>query len=111
APLMPHPGRLFSYYEGGWQELFPVGSSFGKYYGQEQPVHGETPQLSWDYNVLEDSSARVCVEFKVHTVLSPFELNRRMIIGASSSEVVIEESIENLSGLDLKYMWGHHPDF
>src|ERR1051325_6254990 len=30
--LMDHPNTLFSYYEGGWQELFPVGSGFGKYY-------------------------------------------------------------------------------
>jgi len=111
SPLMNHPSTLFSYYEGGWQELFPIGSNFGKYHGQEQPIHGEAPLLAWDYNVLEDDAARVCVEFKVRTVLSPFELKRRMIIDAGTPEVTLEESIENLSGTNLKYMWGHHPAF
>ncbi|MSR65273.1 MAG: aldose 1-epimerase [Verrucomicrobiae bacterium] len=110
-PLMAHPNTLFSYYEGGWQELFPVGSSFGKYYGADHPTHGEAPLLEWDYNILEDSTERVCVEFRVRTKLSPFELRRRMILDASSPEVVLEESIENLSTMDLSYMWGHHPAF
>ena len=109
--LMDHPNTLFSYYEGGWQELFPVGSGFGKYYSVDHPTHGEAPLLDWDYNIFEDSAARVCVEFKVRTVLSPFELRRRMILDASTPEVVLEESIENLSTVDLTYMWGHHPAF
>lgn len=110
-PLMQHPNTLFSYYEGGWQELFPVGSGFGKYYGQDHPTHGEVPLLEWDHNIIEDNARRVCVEFVVRTKLSPFELRRRMILDASSPEVVLEESIENLSTMDLKYMWGHHPAF
>lgn len=111
VPLMEHPNTLFSYYEGGWQELFPVGSNFGKYYGSEHPTHGEAPLLNWDYNILEDSRQQVCVEFRVRTVLSPFELRRQMIIDAASPEVRIDESIENFSSMDLKYMWGHHPAF
>jgi galactose mutarotase-like enzyme len=111
VPLMPHPNRLFSFYEGGWQELFPVGSNFGKYYGADHPTHGEAPLLNWDYAILEDSRQRVCVEFRVRLVMSPFELRRRMILDASSPEVVFEESIANRSSIDLKYMWGHHPAF
>jgi hypothetical protein len=77
----------------------------------EQPFHGEAAQLIWDYAILEDSASRVCVEFRVRTVLSPFELKRRMIVEATSAEVRLDESIENLSDLDLPYMWGHHPAF
>lgn len=102
---------LFSYYEGGWQELFPVGSSFGKYHKADMPVHGETPLLSWDHAILEDSPSRVSVEFRVRTLLTPFELKRRMTVDASSPEVWIEETVENLSTMDLEYMWGHHPAF
>ena len=109
--LLGQPHARLSFYGGGWQELFPVASEFGDYYGREQPFHGEAAQLVWDYAVLEDSSSRVCVEFRVRTVLSPFELKRRMILDAGSPEVRLEESIENLSELDLRYMWGHHPAF
>src|SRR5262245_28160729 len=92
-PLMQHPNTLFSYYEGGWQELFPVGSGFGKYYGADHPTHGEVPLLEWDHNIIDDTAERVCVEFVVRTKLSPFELRRRMILNAASPEVVFEESI------------------
>jgi hypothetical protein len=111
APLMALPNYLFSYYEGGWQELFPVGSSFGKYHGMEHPTHGECPLLRWDYAIIEDSHAKVSVEFRVRTVLSPFELRRRMTLDATTPEVLFEESIENLSKMDVTYMWGHHPAF
>ncbi|MBI4024752.1 MAG: DUF4432 family protein [Verrucomicrobia bacterium] len=109
--LVNQPNSLFSFYEGGWQELFPVGSSFGKYYNHDQPVHGEAAQLTWDHSILEDSESRVCVEFRVRTILSPFELRRRMVLDATTPEVLFEESIENLSSMDLTYMWGHHPAF
>ncbi len=109
--LLPLPNTFSSFYEGGWQELFPTASGFGKYYGQDQPIHGEVFLLPWDYAIIEDSASRVCVEFRVRTVLSPFELKRRMILDASSPEVRFEESIENLSGVDINYMWGHHPAF
>lgn len=111
SALLSQPNVFTSFYGGGWQELFPVASSFGKYYDVEQPTHGEAPQLSWDYSILEDSASRVCVEFRVRTVLSPFELKRRMILDAGSPEVRFEESIENQSPMDLTYMWGHHPAF
>lgn len=111
VPLMPHPNRLFSFYEGGWQELFPVGSNFGKYYGADHPTHGEAPLLNWDYAILEDSPKRVSVEFRVRMVMSPFELRRKMILPATAPEVRFEESIENLSPMDVTYMWGHHPAF
>lgn len=109
--LFNQPKAFFSFYEGGWQELFPIASGFGKYYGQNQPMHGEVSQLAWDYRILEDSGFRVCVEFSVRTVLSPFELKRRMILDEASPEILFEESIENLSQRELVYMWGHHPAF
>jgi hypothetical protein len=105
------PERIRAFYAGGWQELFPVGSAYGDYCGQPQPFHGETPQLIWDYSILEDSAWKVSVEFRVRTILTPFELKRRITLDATSSEVLFEESIENLSGIDLPYMWGHHPAF
>jgi len=111
AMLLNQPNGFFSYYGGGWQELFPVGSWFGEYYGQPHPAHGEAAQLNWDYSVLEDSSSRVSVDLRVRMALSPFELKRRMTLDAASPELLIEESIENLSSLDLSYMWGHHPAF
>lgn len=109
--LLALPNTFSSFYEGGWQELFPVGSNFGDYHGHDQPRHGEVALQEWDYRILEETGARVCVEFRVRTVLTPFELRRRMILDAASPEVILEESIENLSPLDLGYMWGHHPAF
>ncbi len=41
AMLLNQPNGFFSYYGGGWQELFPVGSWFGEYYGQPHPAPEE----------------------------------------------------------------------
>lgn len=109
--LIALPDTFSSFYEGGWQELFPVASSFGKYHGMNHPMHGEAPLLAWDHAIIEDSASRVIVEFRLRTVLTPFELKRRMILDAASPEVRFEESVENLSDQDLDYMWGHHPAF
>jgi len=107
--LLNQPHAKTAYYEGGWQELFPVASDYGDYCGLEQPFHGEAAQLLWDYAIMEDSASQVCVEFRVRMALTPFELKRKMIVDAASPEMHFEESIENLSDLDLPYMWGHHP--
>ncbi len=67
--------------------------------------------MNWAYSILEDSDSKVCVELKTRTVLSPFEIKRRISLDKASPEILFEESIENLSSFDMKYMWGHHPAF
>ena len=59
--LLNQPHAREAFYEGGWQELFPVASECGDYCEMEQPFHGEAAQLMWDYAILEDSASQVCV--------------------------------------------------
>ncbi|MFN8007548.1 MAG: aldose 1-epimerase [Terriglobia bacterium] len=99
------------YYPGGWQELFPNGGDACHYKGGLLPFHGEVANLPWNYSVIEENSHQVCVRFDVHTLRTPFHLERLMILGADAPILTIQERLTNEGSEDMDLMWGHHPAF
>lgn len=100
-----------AYYEGGWQELFPHGSSPLEVHGVTLPRHGEVQALPWKYAILKDTAEEVQVKFSVRTVLSPFLLEKTLTMNASDPWVRFDERATNLGASDFDIMWGHHPAF
>ena len=78
-----------------------------------RPVHfhGEVWSLPWEVRVEEDSPRRVRVAFTVRTRQTPFLLERALTLEAGSPAVRIDETVRNLSGRRIDFMWGHHPCF
>jgi galactose mutarotase-like enzyme len=104
-------GSFLDYYGGGWQEVFPSAGPPTVYKGAELGQHGEVALLPWDARVIEDSAARIEVDFSVETVRTPFRLDRRMILERGQARLRLEERVTNLGTVEMAYAWGHHPTF
>jgi hypothetical protein len=103
-------GAFLDSYHGGWQEILPGGGP-AEYRGAELGLHGEVTHLGWDFDIMEDSADKVSVRFQVNCVRTPFHLERVMTLVRGKPVLYFEETLTNLSGEALDYMWGHHPAF
>jgi hypothetical protein len=105
-------GSFSDFYEGGWQELFPVAGDFpseskGAQFGQ----HGEVALLPWSYHINEDTPERISVTFSVETTRTPFHLDRTMILESGEPMLQIREKLMNVGDEAMEFMWAHHPAF
>jgi hypothetical protein len=98
-------------YEGGWQECFPNGGESVRYKGAQLPFHGELLTLPWAVTVLEDRPEVVSVRLSVHTLRTPFLLEKVLTLRAGRSVLEIDERLSNLADEAMQVMWGHHPAF
>ncbi|MCD9023531.1 DUF4432 family protein [Cohnella silvisoli] len=108
-PTSPDGTSVFlDYYSGGWQEVFPNGgppsTSLGASFGQ----HGEVTNMPWEYTIVEDTQDKVTVEFTVRTKKTPFILRKRLSLTSGRCALTIEETVENLSAVEIPVMWGQH---
>ncbi|MCJ8013595.1 DUF4432 family protein [Paenibacillus sp. KQZ6P-2] len=111
-PTSPDPVSTFiDYYPGGWQEVFPNGGPTSVYLGAQFGQHGEVAQMPWDYDIVQDTATRIAVRFRVRTKKLPFQLTKTLTLDSGSATLLIEEQLENLSDIPLRYMWGQHIAF
>ncbi|OCT15214.1 hypothetical protein A8709_14020 [Paenibacillus pectinilyticus] len=111
-PTSPDPISTFiDYYPGGWQEVFPNGGPTSTYLGAQFGQHGEVAHMPWEYNIMEDTPARISVQFCVKTKKLPCQIIKTLTLESGSSSLLIEEQLENFSDVPLRYMWGQHIAF
>lgn len=109
ATIPNYPGTAFvEMYEGGWQEIFPNGGESCTHADVTFGQHDEVSNLPWDHRIILDTTDAVSVEFQVRTQKMPFFLTKTLTLRRGSPSLFIEEAIENLSKVQLRYMWGHH---
>ena len=100
-------GTFLDYYEGGWQECFPMcdcdykGASFG--------ILGEICNIPFNYEILEDRKEEVSIKFWTHTYKTPYYLERVITLKSGFPEILINEKVKNEGEEKLEFMWGHHP--
>ena len=99
-------GNFLDHFSGGWQEVLPAANFPVDYKGASFGAHGEVALLSWDYRILEDSEKTIAVEFSVNLRRMPLRLIRVMTL--TNGELRFDESVENLSGEEIKFQWGQH---
>lgn len=98
-------------YAGGWQTIFPNGGLPSDFNGIHFSQHDEVALKPWKFEVLEKSLQRVSVRFEILTEKLPFRVTKTFALEKGSSNILIEESIENLSNEELLTMWGNHITF
>lgn len=96
------------YYPGGWQEIFPNGGVPSSYLGASFGQHGETANLPWDYEIVEDTEESVAVRLRVRTQKTPFLLEKVLRLRSGESAMRVDETLANESAVPLRAMWGHH---
>jgi len=116
GPVLPtihlREGNFSDFYEGGWQELFPVAGDFpAEYKGAQFGQHGEVALLPWSYQIEDDRPERIAVKFTVVTTRTPFLLERTMILEGNAPALQLREKVVNEGDETLEFMWAHHPAF
>jgi hypothetical protein len=95
-------------YGGGWQELFPSCNDACSYRGVELPFHGEVAVVPWDVSVESDGGETVQLIGRVRCRLTPFVLERRMLLERGGARLTLQERVENTAGAAHDLVWGHH---
>ena len=111
APGITTDKMFLDYYEGGWQELFPLGSRGTEYKDATLGFHGEVWGLPWECQIVEDTPECVSAKLSVRTVRTPFLLEKTLTLKSGVPTLFIEEAATNEGSTELEFMWGHHPAF
>lgn len=120
GPIHPGPfpptissrdGAFTDAYQGGWQELFPSAGGPCEVAGAELGAHGEACLLPWNWEIVEDDEQKIAVHFWLRTQRTPFRLERTMRLQAGKAVLELEERVTNEGGVEMPFIWGHHPAF
>lgn len=95
-----------SAYRGGWQEMFPNAGAACTLDGVPLPFHGEASSARWE--VLSSAPGEAVLRCPARL---PLVLERRVALDPERPVVRIEETVTNVSGAAVPYLWGHHPAF
>lgn len=101
-------GSFYNNYEGGWQEIAPYGGPPGVFRGALFPQHGESTQLPWQVQIVEDNPERIEIVASVRLSIIPFQMKKRFSLTESSASLEMVTELTNESGVELPVMWGHH---
>ena len=110
VPTRHHPkSAFFDFYEGGWQDCLPTGGQPCEYQGVPFGLHGETPTLPWEYQIVEDTPERVAIKFWVRTFRTPFYVEKELSLARGKAVLHVTERVVNEGRIPMDLMWGQHP--
>ena len=111
TPSAASQNPFLDYFSGGWNDILPNGGPFITYQGAELGQHGEISLLRWNYAIIEDTSDRVAVKLWVRPLRTPFYVEKTLSLEAGSAVLTVDETIRNIGGQPLQFMWGQHIAF
>jgi hypothetical protein len=110
VPSIPNPtGAYLDFWEGGWQEAFPIGGWACSYKGAAFGLHGEVSLMPWQHSIIEDDVEHVAAYFWVRTCRSPFLLEKVISLRGDEPILRVWERVTNEGHTDMDFMWGQHP--
>ncbi len=95
-----------SSYRGGWQELFPNAGLGCEVDGVPLPFHGEVSLARWE--VVDHGERTITVQCPARL---PLVVERRITLLADRPTMQIQETVRNVSGRRVRFLWGHHPAY
>jgi len=99
------------YYPGGWQDVLPFGGEPTENSGAAYGLHGETSLSPWNYYISKNTLEEVELTLRLELVRYPFEITKKINLKYNESKITINETIVNLSAIDLEYIWLQHMVF
>lgn len=96
------------HYPGGWQVNLPVAGDGMVIDGSAYGLHGESALLPWDPQIVRADDEAVTLRLSVDLVRYPFSVKRELTLPAEESRLEISESVTNLGGVPLEYVWQQH---
>jgi len=109
-PTTANPsGAYLDFWEGGWQEAFPIGGGACNYKGAAFGLHGEVSLMPWQHSIIEDDDKCVAVYFWVRTCRTPFLMEKILRLNTNEPILRVWERVTNESQVTMDFMWGQHP--
>lgn len=96
------------HYPGGWQVNLPVAGGGWEIDGHAYGIHGESALLPWEAEVVRADDEAVTLRLTVELVRYPFVVERELTLPTGTSRLEIVESVTNLGGRSLEYIWQQH---
>ena len=91
--------------------MFPSGGGPNSALGTTFGRHGEAALLPWSWRIIRDEPEQVSVMLWSEMVRTPFVYKRELSLNSGESKLSITDIVTNWGGVDLPFMWGHHPAF
>lgn len=102
-------GAWLEIYPGGWQTIFPNAGPACESRGASLGFHGEASVRPWQWEIRKARGGPPELSFTVRLRRTPFYLERRVVLDPHRPVLTIRERIENRGGVEMPYVWGHHP--
>lgn len=102
-------GNYLDYYEGGWQMLFPAIGDPAQIHAAKLGIHGEACLLPFEIKNINETDDQVEIQLFARMLRTPFEVTRTFVVKKDKSAVFIDETVKNVGGIEMPFMWGHHP--
>jgi hypothetical protein len=104
----PRTDPIHTFFVGGWFEVLPNAGYSTNFAGTSWGLHGETVYIPWEVQFDEERDPLSLLTLaKLNRY--PMKLYRRLSV--RGRELIISERLVNLSPVDLKFSWLHHPTF
>lgn len=101
------PTTWLDHYPGGWQLNLPLAGFTDDFGGTPYGLHGESALIPWESTTVADDES-VTLELRTELVRYPFAVERTLTLPRDEPILEIEESVTNLGGVDLEYVWQQH---
>jgi len=110
--LSTSSSSFLDFYMGGWQDILPsIGFGPVNYRGSEFGLHGETSNLAWNCEIIENSKDRVTSKLTVIGKRYPYRVEKWLSLEENSNLLKIRERLTNLANHELEFTWLQHPTF
>jgi galactose mutarotase-like enzyme len=96
------------HYPGGWQVNLPIAGTGMEIAGNAYGLHGESALLPWEASVTENTDDAVELTLTTELVRYPFALERVLRLPAGEPVLEVRESVTNVGGVELEYVWQQH---
>jgi hypothetical protein len=103
-----HPVNSNDWWTGGIDDIFPTDFPC-EYQGEPLPFLGELWSVSWAFTLSERSGTAVEASFAVKTLISPFEVQKRVRLERDADFFEISFRITNIGYGDYEFFFGIHP--
>jgi hypothetical protein len=102
-----------AYDSGGLDECFPsiapIRYPIEPWQQSCIPDHGELWCQPWDVEIVKAADEQMVLSMVCYGVRLPYRFERRLMMTAGSSVVILDYSVTSLSLFDMPFVWSIHP--
>jgi len=95
------------HWAGGWEELFPNDAP-GEFMDRNLPDHGEWWSQPWQWEIIEQSSTKVCVRMRYDGIITRTSCEKWVTLENGMAQLSVRYRIQNLEPKPLHFLFKQH---